>query len=143
MHKLPIKYKINLLHHHSKYHNNIWMLRKRSQILRWLLVLLKSGKWWIACYLIIHLFLPFNICNAVLFWKLTTHWARSKRSVCIYIYSHIDSNRSCMRGSTNWLNYPKHRWTTKFNSNLMTKVNYTGNRLIKIAKCESTKEKNL
>ena len=47
----------------------------------------------------------------------------------------------CMRGLANWLNYPKHWWTTKFNSNLMTKVNFMGNSLTKIAKCESTKEK--
>ena len=114
------------------------MSRKRSQILRWLLIVLKSGKWWVALFNNSSLF-TFNICNAVLFWKLTTHWARSKRS--IYIYPHIDSNRTCMRGLTNWLNYPKHRWTTKFNSNLMTMVNYVENSLIKIAKCEPTKEK--
>ena len=34
LHKLTIKYKSNLWHHHSKYPNNIWMSRKRSQILR-------------------------------------------------------------------------------------------------------------
>ena len=94
-------------------------------------------------YITIHLFLPFKYLQRCFFWKWTSHVIEKGHKgvyIYIYIYPYIDSNRTYRRGSANWLNYSKHWWNTKFNSNLVMKVNEAKNSLIKIAKCESSKK---